>query len=282
MIGIYKIENTINGKVYIGQSRDIENRWYKHIGFLNSNSHHNKHLQAAWNKYGESAFAFAVVEECAECDLNDRERYYIANYDSMNNGYNLDCGGNGVSGYKHTDEQLLKMRIAHNPAVLLQFDENRTLIHRWVGGIGEAQKALRFTSECVRSRCSHEIKQMSSYRGCYWIFEEEFTHPLFTWDKYLSNTKVCDVDRGNVCLSRKICQYDLLLNLIKVWNGLSDLRKAGFNSHQICAICRQRKGKKTHRGYVWTYEGYDFSDGYFDDRIPIKTLKKYGYLKTNK
>lgn len=278
MTGIYKIVNDANGKIYIGQSRDIDTRWYKHISFLRYNSHHNRHLQAAWNKYGEDAFKFSVVEECGEDDLNDRERYYINLYDSRRNGYNLDDGGSGVSGYKHSAEQLMKMRLVHNSAVLLQFDTHHELIRRWIGGIGEAQKALKFTSECVRLRCTHEIKKMSPYRECYWVFEEEYLHPSFTWEKYMENQRICCVDRGQRNSSRKIRQYDLSLNLIKEWDSLSAIRKAGYNSHQVCAICRQYKGKKTHRGYVWTYADYDFSDGYFNDRIPVKTLKKYNRL----
>lgn len=45
MIGIYKIENKVNGKVYVGQSIDINTRWKCHISYLNSGIHHNKHLQ---------------------------------------------------------------------------------------------------------------------------------------------------------------------------------------------------------------------------------------------
>ena len=45
MIGIYKIENKVNGKVYIGQSIDIEKRWKEHISCLNNRTHHNDYLQ---------------------------------------------------------------------------------------------------------------------------------------------------------------------------------------------------------------------------------------------
>ena len=58
MIGIYKIENKINGKVYIGQSNNIIRRWEEHISKLNNNSHENKILQYSWNKYGMYNFDF--------------------------------------------------------------------------------------------------------------------------------------------------------------------------------------------------------------------------------
>lgn len=162
MIGIYSITNKVNGKMYVGQSSDIENRWKKHIRFLNDKSHHNKHLQAAWNKFGEENFEFKVIEECKENELNERETYYISKYDTYNSGYNLDLGGEGIRGYKHTPEQILKMRKAHNPLVVLQFDLSKNLIKRWDGGIGRVNKELHYTRECIRRLCCHEGKKYAS------------------------------------------------------------------------------------------------------------------------
>lgn len=63
-IGIYKIENTINKKVYIGQSNNILIRFSNHKYELNSNKHSNSHLQRAWNKYGRENFIFDILCEC--------------------------------------------------------------------------------------------------------------------------------------------------------------------------------------------------------------------------
>ena len=49
--GIYKILNKIDGKFYLGSSKDIEHRWIDHIRELRKNNHHNDYLQHAWNKY---------------------------------------------------------------------------------------------------------------------------------------------------------------------------------------------------------------------------------------
>ena len=75
--GIYVITNKINNKVYIGQSIDIRVRWWGHRCELNRNSHYNKHLQGAWNKYGEDNFDFSVLEECEQEEINDREVQYL-------------------------------------------------------------------------------------------------------------------------------------------------------------------------------------------------------------
>ena len=53
MRGIYKIENRINGKVYIGESLDIHKRWELHISELNDKTHHSYKLQEDWNTYSE-------------------------------------------------------------------------------------------------------------------------------------------------------------------------------------------------------------------------------------
>lgn len=75
--GIYKILNTKNGKKYIGSAVDITVRWSGHLWFLQNGSHHNRYLQNAWNKYGEGAFVFSILEECAPEDLLEREQSYL-------------------------------------------------------------------------------------------------------------------------------------------------------------------------------------------------------------
>ena len=52
-IGIYRITNLINSKFYIGSSSNLKKRLYEHQRELNLGIHTNKHLQSAWNKYGE-------------------------------------------------------------------------------------------------------------------------------------------------------------------------------------------------------------------------------------
>ena len=94
--GIYIITNKINNKVYIGQSVDIRTRWWNHRCELNRNNHYNRHLQGAWNKYGEDNFEFSELEKCSLELLDEREIYWISKYDSYLNGYNSTIGGKGV------------------------------------------------------------------------------------------------------------------------------------------------------------------------------------------
>lgn len=93
MIGIYKITNLINGKVYIGQSIHIERRWKEHCS-----PSANSLISSAIKKYGKDNFLFEVVEECSSKELNEKEEYYIHFFNSIvPNGYNVTDVTNGNS-----------------------------------------------------------------------------------------------------------------------------------------------------------------------------------------
>ena len=94
-IGIYCIKNIINNKIYIGQSINLEKRRNIHFYYLIKNNHCNPYLQKSFNKYGEKAFEFRILEECSEDMLDIREIAWIKHYNSLDtkNGYNLQSGG---------------------------------------------------------------------------------------------------------------------------------------------------------------------------------------------
>ena len=69
MIGIYKITNKINGKIYIGQSNDIKRRFLEH-------TYRDKlPIDIAIKKYGKENFSFEILEECPTEQLNEKETY---------------------------------------------------------------------------------------------------------------------------------------------------------------------------------------------------------------
>jgi group I intron endonuclease len=86
MIGIYKITNP-KGKVYIGQSIDIEHRFYEYNCTINCKN--QTLLFNSLKKYGPHTHKFELLEECGVDILNERERYYQDYYDVLNkNGLN--------------------------------------------------------------------------------------------------------------------------------------------------------------------------------------------------
>jgi group I intron endonuclease len=112
--GIYSITNTVNGKVYIGSSADVDNRWSQHTKELRGNRHKNRHLQFAWNKYGESAFKFELIKEVPVEQLLDVEQSFLDTLD-YSLAYNLSHDAYSVmGGRKHTEETKDKLRGPNN------------------------------------------------------------------------------------------------------------------------------------------------------------------------
>lgn len=111
MIGIYKITCIGNGKIYIGQSTNIETRWKDHIRRLKTGKHDNQHLQNAFNKYGDKSFIFEVIEECDNNfdELNRLEIKYIRMLKATDRkiGFNISSGGgNAYSLYGKSKEEI--------------------------------------------------------------------------------------------------------------------------------------------------------------------------------
>lgn len=114
MIGIYKITNLINNKSYIGQSIKIESRWEEHKreAFNPKNRNYNRAFYQAIRKYGLDNFKFEIVEECNIEELDEKEKYWIAFYQTfppeLGKGYNLYPGGSG-NYPKLTNEQVIEI-----------------------------------------------------------------------------------------------------------------------------------------------------------------------------
>lgn len=98
-IGIYKIENQINGRVYIGQSQNIERRWQRERrqAFLESDTSYNYPLSRAIRKYGLENFSFSILEICQIDQLNEREQFWMNKYNSLASGYNQVPAGSNHS-----------------------------------------------------------------------------------------------------------------------------------------------------------------------------------------
>ena len=111
MKGIYKITNKQTGQVYIGQSDNCERRISEH-------KQKRKLAIDDWiNFLGIEAFDYEIIEECENTD--EREQYYIEKYNSINNGYNFQKGGNnnslgeGNGRARLCEEDIKNIRIAY-------------------------------------------------------------------------------------------------------------------------------------------------------------------------
>lgn len=86
---IYKIINTANGKFYVGSTTNAKERFRTHRSKLNRGSHHCKHLQAAWIKYGAEQFIFKTVEIIPDSEsLQEAEDSWLCEHVGKDYCYN--------------------------------------------------------------------------------------------------------------------------------------------------------------------------------------------------
>lgn len=121
---IYLITNKINGKQYVGQTaRDIWTRFEEHC--KPSNATHSA-ISRAIIKYGYNNFTLTTLEEVELEKLDERERYWIAKYNTKENGYNQNLGGNVVRDYAH-------LKVVENGLIIDSIEEFARLAVEQVG-----------------------------------------------------------------------------------------------------------------------------------------------------
>ena len=114
---IYKITNIQNNKIYIGQTiRPVEQRFHRHINDALNNIL-NTHFARAIRKYGKDNFVVEIIDTAQTQDeLNQKERYWIQYYNSVQEGYNetdaiSKCGGNTYQSKTEEEMETIKEKI---------------------------------------------------------------------------------------------------------------------------------------------------------------------------
>lgn len=95
---LYKITNLVNGKLYIGVTKNPKHRMRQH--FHNKKQNKNSIIRKAVNKYGPENFKFEVVCIGNKEYIYDLEVKVIALYNTIEDGYNIKPGGIGGAGHK--------------------------------------------------------------------------------------------------------------------------------------------------------------------------------------
>ena len=129
---VYKITNTLNGKVYIGQTVDYRKRKVGHFSYLRRNAHRNRYLQKSFNKYGESSFKMEIIKECAVDELDKLEIYYMRKYNSIDKtlGYNMVIGGNTNKSFP----DYIRQKMSRSQKGRIISEEHRKRIGKWHKG----------------------------------------------------------------------------------------------------------------------------------------------------
>ena len=131
--GIYAIEHIATERRYVGSAVNFAQRWRVHRCLLRKGTHHSPHLQSAWNKYGEKAFAFKKLIVCSSDDLIRYEQRLIDGYLSADRKYGFNARHLAESnlGHKLSPEVCAKIKVARAKQVFstetrAMWSKNRT------------------------------------------------------------------------------------------------------------------------------------------------------------
>lgn len=223
--GVYKILNIITNKFYIGSSKNICDRLFGHFQELRKNTHYNKYLQNAYNKYGEGNFVLSIVEICN--NTLEREQYYI---DTLKPEYNLaKIAAGGIS--EHTYESKLKIS-----ASLKIYYENvdKEILNAKNRHLSLIRKGTKLSEEHKQ-----KIKEGVNSSIAHKLFLNKL-HNNKEIHKKISDSK-----------SKAILQFDKNMNFLKEWKSekyiFEELNISGAGN-----VCRGKR--KTSGGFIWKYK----------------------------
>ncbi len=236
--GIYHFRNTVNGKIYVGQTSNLHVREGQHRYKLHNGTHTNPHLQAAWYKYGADAFVFEPVLECALDDLFSEEtKAWNAVPSHMR--YNLGPpGASPTLGVKKRKSSKLKQSRSKGGraffATNIQTEETFRFEH-----VGEALVFFKRKTLSVIYRCLHGKKKF--WRGFVFRYDPTSTSVK---KPYVATRRGSKRNRAIVGTAKNgtVIRFDFI----------AASRVSGFEPGNISRCLRGVSAH--HKGFVWRYE----------------------------
>lgn len=237
---IYLVTCLVNDKVYVGQtSRSLERRWAGHV---KKSRNPRNHFHLAIQKYGKENFKIEELEsfvapskEELKVFLDRAERSYIEKYNSLHSGYNSTVGGEGTLGFRFSDESKEKLRRLNSGENNYNFgkhlsDETKEKIRKARMGHSVSEETKRKISESEKGKGAplEQLKAMNdSWRGKHHLEETKKKMSLSMKGKKHNMSKE-GLKRIEESLGKRIIQFDLNGNLLKVWPSIESVSK-GLN-----------------------------------------------------
>lgn len=278
---IYKIENLVNGKIYIGQTiRSIEERSKEHFrdAFRVKSSNYNCLLYRAIRKYGINNFSITKVEKIENNKLNEREQFWIAYYKSYSEGYNMNIGGDAIQPTIDTNNIIQRKKdgvtnetlskefsiskttvanILHRSGInrnesaklsassrmkkIIQYNKDGKEIARYLSVSDAARQVDGYTGNIVQA-LKHKI--MTAY-GYIWLYEDEQNNLTEIIEK---------ISGRNLSHIKPIEQYDLNGNLIATYNSIKEaINKLNLKSGTNISNVLNKRSKSAY-GFYWKYK----------------------------
>lgn len=271
---IYKIENDLNNKMYIGKTvSTLSHRWDQHKSLSATGT---THLYNAMRRDGIEHFHISAVEDNIPNDkLNEREIYWIDFYKTKTNGYNETIGGDGrkwidrnevaqlyqegLSCKEIADSlgvwscsviDVLKELNLYNPQEIQQRKgkysssiQNPLRLYQYSDclqlvatyeSIYDASKATGFNMNSIKTA----VYSQTGYKGYFWVLE---------------GNALPEARPIKQCITHKIGQYDLQGNLIAIFDSAAEAGKATHtDASGIIKVCRGHRKKCNN--FIWRYE----------------------------
>lgn len=211
-------------------------RCSKHYNTLKSNTHVNKHLQNAWNNYGEECFEFNIIEKCENDLLNEKEKYWINYFNSSDNkyGYNIRIDPFTNRGLKWSNEQRKKM-------------------YEHINEEGSYYRNHTISKNILE-------KAWESLRNKIWTEEERKRHSIIltgTKVKDTSNMKKAQTGEGNNYHKLTELEVIEIINLLNNGYGAIELSTIyNISYSNILAIKKNRSWKHLDRQEVLSSENF--------------------------
>ncbi len=210
---IYRAVNENNNKIYVGATMSsIHRRKLDHVERANRNEFTKFH--SAINTFGPEAFSWEQIDTANSInEMASKEKYYILEYNSQNNGYNSDCGG-GVK------KNVYQYSMAEGRLVAT-YDS-----------LENAAKAVNASGKSISNAC---LGYNFSCRGFFWSYD---------------CTESLDVKKDQ--RKKEVVQFTLDGSLIANYDSVSDAsRITGISKTCISRCCRGER--RQTGGFQWKY-----------------------------
>lgn len=177
---IYKITNTLNNKVYIGQTtKSLQKRFTQHKNNSNKSYFSQIVLYKAFNKYGIENFSFEQIEEVPNELLDDREKYWIEYYDSYFNGYNSTLGGRATKLFNWDIDDIVEkyQKLKSARAVAKEIGCDHSTIDRLLNeyGVKRYTPAQQQSQPVIFEKQSEKYRFETTTEAAQWLIDNKYT-----------------------------------------------------------------------------------------------------------
>lgn len=272
---LYMHENKVNGKCYIGitSQKNINKRWQNGYGYRTNNYFYSAIVKYGWDNFDH----YILLENQIKSDVLKYEILLITALGTTNPfvGYNITKGGEGISGYHHTDETKLKLSKSHKgqqpmlghkhtdetKAKMKESRKDRIITEETKEKISLARKSWNPSIE-TRNRMSESAKinnlgEKNPMYGKNHTLESKFKNSESHKGKKLSDDHKQKIKDGSN-VKRKVYQYELNGILVNKYETITEASIETKSNISGIVLCCQGNINISN-GFIWRYSGDSFN-----------------------